>query len=449
MDELQEHQPVKTRSSFLIILLFLSVFVSLYQVNFAAASTPAGTITYNAGTDTITVIGANSTHPAEFLDLYNADVAGGWGQVTRFGSSYVPVYVQFEINCKLTIGNGTAAGTTYFTDTMKQITWGDALQSSPALKVTNSSTCTFGVVDDATTKRTSRGCSLIINFQGYAADWFLVDTGGRLNLYSCQVSTPSATNQHYIQANGDCYIWNSILSNQIALFMHGFNIYNSVISKTSYACSRVTGTIDKLTVSTASSAAFFANNGDGVNVSNSLITGASILQENGGTATDSYYINCESNTWTFTQDASCTAEIYRQYTFTLTVLNGEITDIVENANVTLTKNNVKLGSWLTNSSGQIPTQTLTYGFYNQTGGNTMYDGAYPFYLTITHTDWANYTSKFYCTEKTNWVVSMQNKTDTAVYQTIEQGNANMLIVALMVGLILAVLTVTIAYRRKN
>lgn len=65
-------------------------------------------ITYNAGTNTITVTAYTAGTPCTFLDIYNADVAGAWGQVTRQCTN------QFCFDCKLVIGDGSTA--TYFAD---------------------------------------------------------------------------------------------------------------------------------------------------------------------------------------------------------------------------------------------------------------------------------------------------------------------------------------------
>ena len=55
-------------------------------------------ITYVAGTNTITLDGVNTY---SFTAIYNADVASGWGVVTKQGD------IQFAINAKIVVGNGT------------------------------------------------------------------------------------------------------------------------------------------------------------------------------------------------------------------------------------------------------------------------------------------------------------------------------------------------------
>jgi hypothetical protein len=70
-------------------------------------------ITYNAGTDTITVTAGTPGVPNTFTDIYNADVAGAWGQVTKTGNMFV-------FSAKLQVGDGSTA--TYLHDTFKKVT---------------------------------------------------------------------------------------------------------------------------------------------------------------------------------------------------------------------------------------------------------------------------------------------------------------------------------------
>lgn len=448
---------MRARAFFPIALLLLAIFVSLYHVEFAAASTPAGTITYDAPTNTITVIGANSSHPAEFLDLYNADVAGGWGKVTRLNTN------QFLFMCKLHFGNGSTA--TYVKTLKEQITFGTNVAGANdgnLIYVDVAATFTSGQVDDTDDKLTNFGSDIFNACPNYWGT-YIIQSYGSTYLYSTRFTSTHTGDEYQSVASfgGTFTVWNSVF-NHVRLAARSLD--NAITS--SYYNIQITGVgsgnfqEDSWGNQILVENCIFTNGlyafefGEKSKVLNCKVIGSSFtrLVSSAGVEDTSpmYLVNVESDIWAFNwAGAWADGEIYRQYTYDLTVLNGEITDIVENANVTLTKNGVNLGSWLTNSSGQIPTQTLTYGFYNQTGGDTMYDGAYPFYLTITHNDWANYTSKFYCTEKTNWVVSMQNKTDTAVYQTIVEGTGNMLIVALLTGLILAILTVTIVTKRRN
>lgn len=65
-----------------------------------------GTATYNGGTNLITVTQGTPASPVTMMDVYNADVAGGWGVVTKQGTN------SFYINANLQIGDG--ATSTFF-----------------------------------------------------------------------------------------------------------------------------------------------------------------------------------------------------------------------------------------------------------------------------------------------------------------------------------------------
>ena len=64
-----------------------------------------------------------------------------------------------------------------------------------------------------------------------------------------------------------------------------------------------------------------------------------------------------------------------------------------------------VGSWLTPANGSIPTQTLTQGFYNQTGGDTIYSFN-PYNITITKTDYFTYTQLFTLNDKKAWQIAL-------------------------------------------
>ena len=69
---------------FFCFLFLVSPFLIFeLPIKIAYAGTPAGTITYSPTTNTVTVAGANSTHPAEFLDLWNSDKAGTLDNAAR------------------------------------------------------------------------------------------------------------------------------------------------------------------------------------------------------------------------------------------------------------------------------------------------------------------------------------------------------------------------------
>lgn len=70
-------------------------------------------ITYDSGTNTITVVGFSESSPCTFEDIYNASVTNSWGVVDKLtDDSYV-------IKAKLVIGDGSTW--TYFADVRKTV----------------------------------------------------------------------------------------------------------------------------------------------------------------------------------------------------------------------------------------------------------------------------------------------------------------------------------------
>lgn len=423
-----------SKRGFVAVLLavLLVSFCSVFYVPVVVAGTPAGTITYSAVTDTITVVGANSSHPAEFLDLYNADLSGGWGQIVMQGLN------QFDFNCKVQIGNGSTL--TYFTDYGKQLEWNfyNLTYDADIFQAKANATVTLGILINETSKSTKAGCTIIsANPDGWNSH-FRFDTGSFGYLYSCNFicyrysPVSFSSSEMFIQGEvrriwnfmgsqtcfydvSSCSFYNVLDTNVVneGLF-YGMGPGNTYDTIRAYSC----GTIlrDGMAASKTYSNVFSR---DSPYVYTSSNVGSEAF----------YFINPDIDIWAFSW-GSATGEIYRQYSLDLYVLNGALTDFVEDANVTLTHDGTIYGTWLTNSTGQISTQTLTYGFYNQTGGNTMYGGT-AWTLTITHPDWQTYTSKFYPYAKMDWSISMQER--VAAYG-LEDNDANLLVVLLIVAI---------------
>lgn len=400
---------------FLVLLIIVTLFPLLIRES--RASTPAGTITYAAGTDTITVIGANSSHPAEFLDLYNADVAGGWGQVTMLGSN------QFKFECKIKIGNGSSAGITYFTDIDKQIVVGDVFGGAGRwMDLSSYAYVTFGQCSDTTNKYTSHGCSFIVPSLSSWGFLMLQNSysNAYLYLYSCDFKTNSGSDCNIQYA--DRY-WNCHFSYYIGVLAASYTSMSGCIMDTSGSLNVVgDAAIDGVTITKPLIYLRFGGSCTVNRVVGRGATGWGLLTYAAGITVN--LVNCVLDRWNI-NDGAASWIINRQYSFDLFVLNGALTDFVEDANVTLTHDGTIYGTWLTNSTGQISTQTLTYGFYNQTGGDTMYGGT-PWTLTITHPDWQTYTSAFYPYSKIEWSISMQDTTTE---------NNNILLSGLLVGVL--------------
>jgi len=96
----------------------------------------------------------------------------------------------------------------------------------------------------------------------------------------------------------------------------------------------------------------------------------------------------------------------------------------ENANVTITYYGQGGGtaySGTTDSNGQIPTQTFTYGFYNRTGQETIYDYN-PYKISITNSDRHVVEWNFTLDKPINWAISLEPNVPPSARFTFNPSN---------------------------
>ncbi len=401
-----------TRKAFVLLLLTL-LLCSGIAVFVPRAAAYTGTITYSSGT--ITCKGGTSTGQIQASDVYSASVTNGWNIVTVNSGS------QYTISANLVIGDGSTA--TFFASQNEQV------NIVGYYTITNKANLTIGLPN------LTCGSTWYMNTTSTTYP-HVGQTGCVFNAYDSSLKFTTPT--YYAIAVCDANFVNCLIEDYCP--SNPFNVGSWYNFENSYYTNCIfTGWFSFTTANALGwqnsqifNSQHYAISVDywgGAGYTTNLIFNNLIVQNNGpsfvtgfetsyATNLNVYLVNPQVSPWTFTWSSTSTNVVfYRQYDFDLTVLNGATTDFVENANVTLTKNNVQVGTWLTNSSGQIPEQVLTYGYYDKTHGNTLQDGSYPFVLTVTHPDWANYTSSFYVTEKTKLTVSMQEPTTPPSYNS--------------------------------
>lgn len=341
-----------------------------------------------------------------------------WGVVWKTGTT------QFMFDARIVIGDGST--TTWFVDTSKQITFTSIAFTANwqyAIDVRRYGYVRFGTLLDEATKATKDGVSFVINHEAYrpiylfgtASDWNTHDR--QLYVYSSSATNIGDKANRFLGnfRGGDHRFWH-IITSQMGLVPNKYpssggntNIYDVYVTEAGFIVYVGIGlTIDRVyvtdaldTVWTQQAATFTINNVISRRATRSLFYGSTNWQ---GPA---YLINFDVDSWTFAWALDATGKVYRQYEFDLTVTYPNNT-AYENANVTITyegQGGGQVGSWLTDSNGQIPTQTLSRSFYNQTGGNTEY-AYYPFNITITANGMDTYTKKWTPTEKTTWEIAL-------------------------------------------
>ena len=355
-------------------------------------------ITYSAG-----VITVDGTYTDVFEDIYQADQAGGWDVFTKTGNNAYAcngIQIDFGDGENETVAADSACSVNFFNGA-----WGTAF------RVRNNATATFGTLLNTERKSTANGVSFIIETYGY------VDLAeeSTTNFYGCSLMSNQAVE---LDLSGDGNIYNSLFSSGYDLFCfydtatyNLFNVYSSNDADVLWYltdCPLVT--FDTI-YAFDSPYLFYIDTSNDLTLTNIAGGGATTDSLFVSTANSNIYlVNPTLDSWTLDITSSIGDKVYRQYTYDLTIqfLN---TSKTENANVTITNTILDTSdSWLTPANGSIPQQTYSYGHYNQTGGDSLYDYN-PYNLTITYPDYQTYTALFNLTEKTDWTITLTKETD--------------------------------------
>jgi hypothetical protein len=356
-----------------------------------------GTWSYNAGTNAVTVTGGTSGAPCTFADWYAADVAGGWGKITRQGTD--STCYQYACGCRLIIGDG--ATSTYFTDLRHQIIiTNGALGGNDRYFIERkaASTLTLGILIDATTKTVANGVIIHNTDQSHLGTRIIY---GEAYLYGCEFQ---ATADEYtrVELTGGALYYCIFMRRVYLAYAGTLDVVGCLFSSQGTYMTRINTNNALIEGVTCLNTASIANvqyftNFTFKNLVVKQITDVILLFA--GINRSGYFINCTIPTWTFTF-SSAGQTIYRQYEFDLT------TDT--NAVVTLKDNTGTVVFTETPASGTITTQTVSRGFYNQANGNTLQDYG-PHTLTISKQGKQTYTDTLTLTEKTKLDITLLNQ----------------------------------------
>lgn len=402
--------------------MVVGLFVGL--VEFPVVEAWTGTVSYDAGSDTITCFGGSAGDPIRFSDLYEADVDGGWSQISLQGAN------QYLVDCKIVIGNGV--NSTYFWDgggtvgvVQVEFIYESSENYEKLIYVNASATLQFGdawsyLYDGGYLP--SMGVHLLVDYLElgryiiYSAD----SSSANVYLYSSSFAyygwgsgafryNPENSNNKIV----GCIFTNQIVVDYFGGLMFRCNFVNQAWQVGSPFMRGFSGSAIVNDVFCSNGGAVFQVGYSGAanytwrNVFAGKYLNALEFYDNSYGTVGVYLVDCDLDNWLiYWSGNNDDVTVYRQYSFDVVVLNGDITDFVEDANVTLWHNGSVVSSYLSNSSGWIPSQVLTYGWYNETGDDSMYGGT-PYTLTITHPDWATYNSTFYIADKMLLTVSMQ------------------------------------------
>jgi len=275
----------------------------------------------------------------------------------------------------------------------------------------------FGNLVDATKKTTSEGIMFYFTDSLAGANYRPIYGLGTstVNFYGCTFLTDTSQGGYsfYLAGVDGNNIYNTIFQGG---FWQGINldVYNVEVQDSAYAWWYISsGTFEKITSTDTEQGIYFATTWTPTvrnfimkNIENAEIKAWKIT-------TDGHMIDCElekwDTTWTGTP-AENPGKIYRQNSFDLNVtdedgsaISSADIDINSTSSDTLCFNN----KTTTDADGGIETQTITVGYYNITGGDTIYD-CNPYILTISEPTYQTYNTTISFTEKTALTIALKD-----------------------------------------
>jgi len=326
-----------------------------------------------------------------------------WGVISRQSER------QFTIACFIKLGQ-LFGMETWFKDSSLQLFF-DGITSAEyqsLIYLYDKAHLILGEVTDATIKATKGGVYIIVdpNHAGTYLFKGASTTTTYLELYSCALHS---TNRTYIYNLGNAKIWHVTLTENV-LFSRVYGDYHDVyIANTQGAVGlfEPSGTVYDVRIEKCDYglAARYE-----MTLENIVIKQTTYYEfYSPPDATDNIYLlNTEAENWRFLWGARSTAKWYRQYSFIVNVTDTAGNPI-NGANVTVSHYGVNAGvdfSVLTGTNGSFATRTLTMGFYNQTGGNTIYSYN-PYNITITHPSYETKTFNFTLNNKISWIITLE------------------------------------------
>lgn len=360
-------------------------------------------ITYNAGTNTITVTGYTEATPCTFLDLYNADVAGGWGVITR------QCTVQYCLSCKIVIGDGSTA--TYFCDKLIQIVFVDGIASShyeKLIEVKDNAYLTFGEIHNAGLKLSRYGVQIIDLEDTWLTFliWNANTSNCQVRLYSSCISRGEAGHQKTaIHIKNFAPIYNCKFD-KVILHTCDMDLYNHSNCRCEImenpSGSSVLNEIFEYSADEGIVFAYdYSQTIKNVIIKNCVVA---IRAVNYTLPSTINLVNADCE-WSFYWVSATPLKVYRQYDFNLKVQDKD-ENAISGATVKIwDKNNNLVVDTTTNASGEIATQTLNYGYYTQAGGDTPVTQT-PHIIQISKAGHQTYKKKFTVDEKINWQIRL-------------------------------------------
>lgn len=354
-------------------------------------------ITYDAPSNTITVTGYTEGTPCTFNDVYNADQAGGWGVVSKQGN------VQYLFDAKLVIGDGSTS--TWFADEAVQVDFSTNVFTGTyhnAIWVRVNAHFRLGRLRDAAKKITDHGCAVFAySTRDDCRIVLAYQSGVDVELYD---SLFEALYQRMDIRVVDAKIY-QVTSHGVRWYYDlNVDVYRLNVAQSSQGIAIVTGTWNDIFVYKCVYGLRCYQQYP-FSISNVKLRQNTIAIYAERISVDAYIINGDIDNWNFAWAAPSTAKVYRQYAFDLRVSDKDDSPI-SGATVTLKdKDGNQVFQVTTDVNGEIITQTVSRGYYDQANGDTLQDYS-PHTLTIEKTGYQTYKKKFTLENKTDWEIKL-------------------------------------------
>ena len=365
-------------------------------------------ITYNAGTNTITVTGYTGVTPCTFLDFFNADVAGGWGVVTRLCNDF------FCFSCHLTIGDDLT--TTWFKDTLKT-----AIFTAASCKFYVKTLATFQLGEKDANGDVYDGCFLKINDPIFSA-FSTGGSAGDVKFYDSIIYFPAFWRLYRGSAQLveliDCRIikWKGGRIQGTNSIIKGLQFHDT----TEYSLTTKTpvGTLENIKSYRNTYGFYYSPAYSQDTTIKGLVcrnnTYSIFVNVDASANYSLYLINPDVDVWNFhyLPAGNYYGTVRRQYEFNAKVqnedeiaINGAIVKIWD-------KDDNLVTDVTTGADGKIVTQTLNYGFYKQSTGDTPTMQT-PHIIEISKAGVETYTKKFTINKKTDWTIALHRPKHTS------------------------------------
>jgi hypothetical protein len=323
-----------------------------------------------------------------------------WGVVWKQGST------QFQLDAKIDLSDGLTD--VYFVDTEKQVTFSNGVVGvayGSLIRVRGYGHFRLGILDDASSKTGSRGCT-IISLESSITNGILLNNEGDIGvieLYATTLDCPNA--EHRLSIKNTDKIYGCSFVNNVLPRLCVIDLFSLITAKGNAALYGTSGTLDRVLASGFTYAFQAYENYAALNISNVTIRNCTYIMQGTRLSVDQYLKNVDSNTWLFYWSGTGAGKVYRQYTLDIKVTDKDNNPLSGATVVVKDKDGNTIFSVTTAADGTITQQTVNRGYYTQANGNTLTDYS-PHTLTISKAGYQTYVKKFTLGAAVNWEIKL-------------------------------------------